>query len=179
MINCCKRFYEIQKSWSFQFALRVILIVLPLMIIIQDLITKSHFQTMLTFISQAILIALLMIDLLFIRLSILKLPTVTQVNIVDMVMLLIGYLILFFLLFKFQSSKNNFLEPINLLFLCLIISKEFVKLLDLIRYFYERKLVLFQNYPQEANEPPSEISKTSELKEVQLIEEKVNDPSEK
>lgn len=131
---------------------------------------------MLIFISQAILIALLMIDLLFIRLSVLKLPTVTETNIVDMVMLLIGYLILFFLLFKFQSSKNSFLEPINLLFLCLIISKEVVKLLNLIKYFYEKKLVLFQNYAQEEIEPPPEISNKSELKEVQLIEEKVNDP---
>ena len=131
---------------------------------------------MLIFISQAILIALLMIDLLFIRLSVLKLPTVTETNIVDMVMLLIGYLILFFLLFKFQSSKNSFLEPINLLFLCLIISKEVVKLLNLIKYFYEKKLVLFQNYAQEEIEPPTEISNKSELKEVQLIEEKVNDP---
>ena len=93
-----------------------------------------------------------------------------------MVMLLIGYLILFFLLFKFQSSKNSFLEPINLLFLCLIISKEVVKLLNLIKYFYEKKLVLFQNYAQEEIEPPPEISNKSELKEVQLIEEKVNDP---
>ena len=82
-----------------------------------------------------------MVDLIFIRLSILRIQIFTKENIVDTVLLLTTYFVLFFLLFNFSSKPNSFLEPANLILLCLVITKEIVRLYMILFQIRKNRIV--------------------------------------